>query len=110
MLAAIENEPENEADWQRWAFDHWDSHNRIRAKILALKGVNLPDYQVQPIDLVNVVSFLQNNAQLHTDMNGVMNAQSSDLLDVDLNNPEQRADWFATHYTEHFDLEQELGA
>jgi hypothetical protein len=110
MLAAIENEPENEADWQRWAFDHWDSHNRIRARILTLRGVNLPDYQVQPIALENLVPFLQNNAQMHTDMNGVMNAESADLLNVDMNDPEQRVGWFAEHYAEHFDLEQELGA
>jgi hypothetical protein len=54
-------------------------------------------------------TFLQNNLSLHTEMNTILKAQSSNLLDVDFKNAEQIASWLNLHYQEHQDAEQLLG-
>ena len=72
-------------------------------------GVNLTDYLVDPINPDNIKQFLQNNASLHTDMNGVLKSQSSDLLDVDLTKPGELDSWINLNYQEHENAEQLLG-
>jgi hypothetical protein len=108
MLAALENLPRTPTEWTRWSWDHRDSHDRIRAAILAQKSVRLSDYQVDPIDPGAVSLFLQNNSQLHGDMNGSLGLQSSDLQDVDLGDARQFEAWVRIHYLEHFYAEAKL--
>jgi hypothetical protein len=110
MLPALENIPHSPEDWARFAWDHRDSHNRIRAAIKAKYGAVLNDYQIDPINPDSINQFLENNSQLHSDMNGVLKLQSSDLLDVDLQDERQMAAWIRLHYIEHYNAEQLLGA
>lgn len=109
MLAALLNVPRTDAEWQQFSYDHRDSHDRIRAAILAKFKINLVDYQIDPINPDNIQQFLQNNASLHTDMNGIVHSQASDLLNVDLSKPEQLESWINLHYQEHQNVEQLLG-
>ena len=109
MLAALLNVPHSPTDWSHFSFDHRDSHDRIRAAIRAKKGLDLSDYQIDPINPNNVQQFLENNAQLHTDMNGALNLQSANLEDVDLQDDKQLRAWIMLHSQEHFDIEQALG-
>lgn len=109
MLPSLENIPHTENDWNHFSWDHRDSHNRIRAGIKAKFGVDLTDYQVDPIDAGNVAQFLQNNANLHSAMNGALKLQSGELQDVDLTNDKQKESWIRLHYQEHFDAENKLG-
>lgn len=101
MLPALESIPHTQDQWNRWAFDHRDSHSRIRVKILQLYGINLTDYQIDPIDPNNTTQFLQNNASLHGDMNGVLRLQSSDLEDVNLGDERELEAWIRLHDQEH---------
>lgn len=109
LLAALENIPRSGDEWNRWGFDHRDSHDRIRAAIRAQYGVALIDYQIDPIDPNAVTDFLQNNSQLHGDMNGVLGLQSADLQDVDLGDAKQFEAWVHLHYLEHYYAESKLG-
>ena len=109
MLAALLNVPKTEEQWQQFSYDHRNSHDNIRAAILKKYGVNLTDYLVDPINQDNIKQFLQNNAALHTDMNSILQAQSSDLLDVDVSNPQQLDSWINLNYQEHQNAEQLLG-
>jgi len=109
MLAALMNVPKTDAQWQQFSYDHRNSHDKIRAAIKKKFGTDLPDYQIEPINPDNIQQFLQNNASLHTDMNGILKSQSSDLLDVDITKPDQLSSWINLNYQEHENVEQLLG-
>lgn len=109
MLANLLNPPKNEQEWLWFTRDHRDSHDRIRDAIRKKYGVDLTDYNIEPINMMDLRSFLQFNASLHNDMNAIVKSQSSDLLDVDFKSPEQIAAWFSLHYQEHENAEQLLG-
>lgn len=109
MLANLLNPPKTSEEWLQFSFDHRDSHDRIRAAILKKYGVNLTDYIVDPMNREDPRTFLQNNSSLHSEMNSILKAQSSDLLDVDFKNAEQIASWLNLHYQEHQNAEQLLG-
>ena len=109
MLAALLNVPKTDAEWRQFSYDHRDSHDRIRAAIKKKYGVDLTDYVIDPINPDSLQQFLQDNASLHTDMNGILKSQSSDLLDVDINDPKQFDSWINLNYQEHQNAEQLLG-
>ena len=109
MLAGLLNIPHNDDDWQKWSWDHRLSHNRIRQGVLATYKANLTDYQIDPISPNDLEQFLQNNAQLHSDMLGITGLNGIDLLDVDLSNDSQKVSWIQYHFLEHFYVESKLG-
>lgn len=109
MLAALLNTPKSFEEWQQFARDHRDSHDRIRSAIFTKYKISLTDYIVEPISEDSFKQFLQNNASLHIDMNGVLRSQSSDLLDVDFSNLQKLEAWINLHYQEHQNAEQLLG-
>ena len=109
-LPAISNVPHTNEEWLRWAWDHRDSHDRIRKAILKVYQVNLTDYQIEPINPNDMSSFLQNNSSLHDDMNTTLGLQSSDLQDADLTKPNELESWIKLHSQEHYYAEAKLGA
>jgi|ERR1700722_5152295 len=109
MLPALENTPRTPDQWRSWAFDHRDSHDRIRAAVLTQKSIVLIDHQVEPINPNDVASFLQNNTTLHNDMNSVLGQPGSDLQDVDFTDDRQLEAWIKLHYVEHYNAENALG-
>ena len=75
----------------------------------ASPDINLTDYVVYPVDQNQITIFLQNNQSLHSDMNGALGLQSSDLQDTDFKDENEKIAWFYSHYLEHYDAETELG-
>jgi hypothetical protein len=53
--------------------------------------------------------FLQNNSQLHDDMNVALGLQSNNLEDADLSQQNELLAWIQFHYQEHFDAETKAG-
>lgn len=76
---------------------------------LANPIINLPDYVIDPIPHDNVKGWIENNQNLHNDMNGQLGLQGSDLQDVDFNDQKQLQSWFYLHFIEHQSAEQALG-
>jgi hypothetical protein len=109
MLPALENVPRSASDWLFFAWHHRDSHDRIRDAIKKKYGIDLTDYQVEPISPDDTSGFLQNNSSLHGDMNGMLKLQSADLQDVDFKNEKEVQGWILLHYQEHVNAEQALG-
>ncbi len=109
MLPALANIPRTPDEWQRWAFDHRDSHDRIRAAILSQAKSALSDYQIEPINPNDIVSFLNNNSTLHNDMNRTLGQPGSDIQDVDFKDDKQLEAWIRLHYVEHYNAETVLG-
>lgn len=109
MLASLLNIPHTDQDWQFFSWNHRLSHDRIRQKIKTTYGYSLTDYQIDPMDPNAIKDFLQNNAQLHGDMNAALRLPGIDLLDADLTKQNQKVSWFNFHYLEHYYAEQKLG-
>ncbi|MDE2096655.1 MAG: hypothetical protein KGL39_05355 [Patescibacteria group bacterium] len=109
MISALANIPRSPEDWRFWAWHHRDSHNRIRGAILKKFGINLTDYQVEPIDPNQMTNFLQNNASLHGDMNSTLGLQSADLEDANLGDDRELEAWIRLHWLEHNFVELKLG-
>ena len=109
MLAALLNIPHTDSEWAQWSFAHKDSHDRIRAAIKKQYGANLTDFQIDPMSTDSIDLFLQNNSQLHDDMNGTLNLQSINLDIVDLSKDNERDAWINFHYLEHYYAESKLG-
>ena len=103
------NVPRSESDWNIWAFNHRISHDVIRAGIVAKGGPRLSDYQIDPIPPQSMPRWLQNNQQLHIEMNGALSKQSVDLQDVDLSDERQLIAWIQIHYEDHFVAEAAAG-
>lgn len=79
------------------------------ATATASPNVNLTNYIIYPVDNQHVKDFLDDNQSLHTEMNGVLGLQSSDLNDVDFTVDNQKIAWFYSHYLEHQSAEMALG-
>jgi hypothetical protein len=108
VTPALMNIPRTEEDWNRWAFDNRDSHDRIRAAIALAGGPLLADYQLDPFPQDDVPGWLQRHQQTHIEMTGVLHIQSNDLQDVDLTDENQRAAWIQIHLLEHMAVEDAL--
>ena len=109
MRAALYSAPQEPTEWQRWSFDHLDSHQRIIAAVQAQKGYLLTLYPIDPVTEQTVRDMLQFNSQLHIDMNGALNLQSADLLSVDFKDQRQKLAWIDLHAREHENVERALG-
>lgn len=101
MLAYLLNAPRTSEEWSVWSYAHRDQHDQIRQAIQARTGINLTEYQLDPIILDDLPDFLNNNQRTHNDMNGVLKAQGSDLSQADLTDPNQEQAWIWLHYQEH---------
>lgn len=108
MLVSLLNVPRNDQEWQSWSFSHRNSHTKIRQAILQQKGINLTDYQLDPINFDAINFFLQNNQQMHQDMSAALGSQGSDLEEVDFDDEQQKASWIYYHYLEHQTAEEAL--
>ena len=109
MLASLLNTPVTQTQWFQFAWDHRDSHDRIRAAIRTKYRVDQVDYQIEPINPIDLKQFLNNNSSLHDAMNAQLHLTSSDLSDVDFKNENQFKAWIALHYQEHLSAERALG-
>ena len=109
MLAGLLNIPHTNDDWSWFSYQHRLSHDRIRQAIKAQLGYDLTDYQIDPMDPNATDQFLQNNSQLHGDMNSALHLPGIDLQDVTLSNKNQLTAWINFHYLEHYYAETKLG-
>ena len=74
------------------------------------KGLNLVDYQIDPMNPTDTIGFLQNNSQLHDEMNGALGLVNIDLQEADLSEEKQLKTWIDLHYLEHYNAESKIGA
>ena len=109
MLAGLLNIPHSADDWAKWSWNHRLSHDKIRAGIKAARGYDMTDHIVDPISPVDLRGFLENNSQLHSDMNSVLALQGTNLEDADLTKQNELASWINLHYLEHQYAELKLG-
>ena len=108
MLALLLNVPHTAEQWAQFSFAHRDSHDRIRKAIKTKFRQDLVDFQIDPMTPDALSNFLQDNAQLHGDMNSLLGLQSGNIQDVDLSKDNEKATWINLHYLEHYYAEAKL--
>lgn len=102
MLAILQGTPRNRAEWSIWSLANYDALTQIRQAVEAQKGIILPEYQVEPISWDDLDTWLSNNQSAHSDFTGALGQQSSDLLHVDFEDPNQLVSWVWLNYQELF--------
>lgn len=71
--------------------------------------IMLQQYQLDPINFADPMSFIWRHAQTHTDMNGALGLQSIDLSELDIKDPNKVAAWIYSQYQEHNNVHEALG-
>ena len=108
MLSGLLNIPHTNDQWSWFSWNHRLSHDRIRQGIKDKLGLNLTDFIVDPMDPHAMDQFLQNNSQLHTDMNAALGLPGINLQDIDLSKDNQKSAWIQYHFLEHYYAEAKL--
>lgn len=101
MLARLLTVPQDAQEWDEWAWHNADTLDQIRQAIGSAKGVTLPQRQLYPIPPgEDLQLWLANVQQSHNDFNGALGLQSSELEDVNLQDPADREAWVWANYQE----------
>lgn len=101
QLAAV---PKTNADLQAWQFANVANHRDVIRLVLAIKGIVLTEYALQPFDpndSAGFQAFLNAHQTVHTAMDSALGLPSYALNELDWNEPNQLAQWVQTHYNEH---------
>jgi hypothetical protein len=93
------NVPTTPREWTRWSFSHAQVHIAIRQALAAL-GAPTGDYILDPINPGAIEEWLSRVQQTHTEMNGPLGLQSSDLTGVDFNDEAQTVAWIYLNWQE----------
>lgn len=109
MLAVLLEVPQTPDDWNRFAFNNQYQIALIQQAILDQFGIVLIQYILFPLNLDSPEQWLYNNQAAHTDFNGVLGLQSSNLQDLDFTDQNQVASWVNLNYREMFDASAQLG-
>lgn len=100
-IANIANIPGDWESLQEWSFAHMAHHRDLNAYIQRTKNVNLPLYQLDPMNLDDLGTFANQHQIMHNNQNAILNIQGNDLTDVDWNDQTQRSVWTFLNFTEH---------
>lgn len=108
QLMAIPATPPELAGWE---FANMASHRDIIRRVKQLFNVELIEYPLEPFnpeDPANLEEFLNNNQNMHAQMNLALGIASSNLSEVDWQNPSDLARWVFQHAQEHRQASQLL--
>jgi hypothetical protein len=108
MLANLLQVPTDDASWNQFSFNLREEVDRINAAILAQNKVNLPSYQLDPINWDDVYSWLAYLSQAMDGINTELGLQSQDVLAVDLRDVRQLTSWVNVLYNELYSAENVL--
>lgn len=101
MRAILLEVPQTEDHWAVWSLHNKLDHDAIRQAILTQKGINLPQYNLDPIPFDAPLDWLAWEQQSHSDVNNVLGTQGHDLEGVDFRDPRQLEAWVWLDYLEH---------
>lgn len=105
-IANIANIPEDDVSLNQWSFAHMAHHRDLNSYILRKHGVNLPLFPIDPMNINDMGTFGYQHQIMHNNQNEILKIAGNDLLDVDWNNPEQRAIWIWLNFSEHLQASQ----
>lgn len=108
-LVNLINTPKNPQDWEYWSWNNRDQINSINQAIQVQGNINLPEYDLYPINFDKFTEWLERKSQAHQDFNAVLGLQSSDLKDVNVKDEKQLQGWIFLGYQELYSASAALG-
>jgi hypothetical protein len=100
-VADLFNVPVSNDEMARWSFAHMAHHRDLNAAIMSQYGVQLPEYILDPVDLNDPQSFLNQHQLMHNNNDAILGVQGYNLSEVDWSDPKQRAGWIYLNATLH---------
>lgn len=101
-VADIANVPGDDANsLYTWSFAHMAHHRDVNRVILQQHGVQIPEFELDPIDPKDMGVFLYQHQLMHNAANAVLQVSGNDLLDVDWKNVTERTSWIFLNQNEH---------
>jgi hypothetical protein len=108
-LAPLYTVPRNSQDWSNWSFNNADSHLRVINAVFSKFQLQLPYFSVDPIPWNSLSDWLRNHQQMHNDIDGLLNVDSSDFTLPNFHDEEQMEAFIFSHADEHRSWEDFLG-
>lgn len=109
MIVLLSNVPNNRAELDIFSFNLREEVRRCNQAILQQKGVDLPDFQLDPVPgQEHITDWLSNVSQAIGAICSVLNIASQDIFNVNLQDQSARAGWVNTVFMELRDAEAAL--
>lgn len=108
-LPLLYQQPTDADSWRAWTFSHAVNHYDWIGAVAVQKQKALAQYQLTPVDKVNLGMFLYNHQTMHNQVNAVLGTAGYDLLSLDLEDEEGFAMWLKLNADEHVRISAQLG-
>lgn len=109
-VAALLNIPTDDDEMNDWSFAHAAHHRDCIRVTLAKKGIQLPDYILDPIDLEHGFGqWIYQHQILHDLQNAALGTAGYDLTDTNWQDQGQFAGWIQSNEAEHYQWATILG-
>lgn len=100
-LPPLLNIPKSQEDWQWWSFNHAQDHIEIIQALKSKKNLSLTQYQLDPINFQDMSGWSFRHLQTHIDMDAALSLQSSDIGELDFENPQKIEEFILANWQEH---------
>jgi len=109
-LPFIFSQPQNEDQWNAWAFNHAANHyDWIPAIGTKFSQTGLTQFLLSPIDPNDLGMWLYNHQVAHDQANEALGTKGYNLLELDWKDKDQFAMWLRLNGTEHQRISGALG-
>ena len=109
-IAFMYNTPSTPQEMAQWSAIHQAQHVLTNNAVAAQKGITLPMYILDPINLRDPIQFLLQHQQMHNFVDAIYGIAGYDLTDINLSDPEQFAGWIFLNAQLHQAEAQATGA
>jgi hypothetical protein len=107
MLPALWNLSEKGFDY--WSFHNTLEHNRIVQAVQVEFGIFLNTYPIYPVNVKELLTFLNWHQQMHNDFNDILGLPGNDLTSLDFQDQTEVDTWALLHVQEHIAASNKLG-
>ena len=107
-LAQVIYPPPTSRGWDEWCFWHAQHHEAIERSMAQVLGVQPIVYQLYPFFQNDIQNWLLTHASAHSRFGSLLQINTQDLSNLDLNNKSQKDDWLNLNYLEHLAAAQRL--
>lgn len=108
-LPSIFTQPQSDDDWTAWAWNHAANHYDAINAAFVNKGAQLTQFVLSPLDKNSLGTWLYQHQITHNEINQALGLQGNDLLNFDLKDPDQLAEWLRLNGSEHQAFSAALG-
>lgn len=109
-LPLLYAQPNNDAAWSAWSFNHGAIHNTLIGVIGVQKqNYSITQYCLDPINRDSLGYWLYQHQTAHNQINLALGTQGYDLLSFDWEDPDEFQQWLQLNGDEHLKFSTILG-